>query len=221
MSIGRVLEVGFGILRRHWPVMLLLALLFAGPGALLTSATGMRFTEVALDIFPDIEAGVVDAEATITQVELERALEALVPHLAASLLAGVLLSLGALAFSAVVAEDYHARSPSLDQALRACLRRAPGALVFILLTSLVIVAIGLAGLLAMALATIVLPVSSASAGGPGVFVALVVAVAVVVALAYLSMRWAPAFPAMASKALRTPLRVALLSYSSVRFATSK
>lgn len=196
MSIGRVLEVGVGILRRHWPVMLLLALLFAGPGALLTSATGMRFTEVVIGLFPGIDEGVVDTQATVTQVELERVLEALVPHLAASLLAGVLLSIGALAFSAVVAEDYHARSPSLGQALRACLRRAPSALVFILLTSLAIAAIGLAGLLGMALATIVLPTASAGAGGPGVFLALVVGVAMAVALVYLSMRWAPAFPAM-------------------------
>ncbi len=196
MRLGQVLEIGIRILRRHWPVALVLALLFAGPGALLTSATGLRFTEVVLDIFPDLEAGTVDAGATITRAELDRALGALVPYVAATWLAGLLLSIGTLAFSAVVAEDYHARPPRLGEVLRTALRKTPSAIGFIVLSSLVIVGLVLGGVLIMAAATLLFPTASVTSGGPGVFLALVAAVGLVLALVYLTMRWAPAFPAM-------------------------
>ena len=201
MRLGQVLEVGVRILRRNWPAMLVLALLFAGPGALLTSVLGIRFTEVAMDILPNIEEGLVDVNATITRAELDRTLEALVPYLAASMLAGVLMSIGALAFSAVVADDYHGRAPALGAALRTCLRRTPSALGFMLITTLLIVAVVLAGVVAMSVATLILPTSSIAAGGPGVFLALVMGVAMVVALVYLTMRWAPAFPAMVEEGI--------------------
>ena len=197
LRLGQVLEIGLRILRRHWAVVLVLALLFAGPGALLTSATGLRFTEVVSDVL-GLETGVLDVDTglVVTEAQLERVLAAVVPFLAATFLAGVLLSIGALVFSAVVVEDYHARRPALGPSLRAGLRRAPSAVGFMLLTSLITVGVILAGLLAMSVATIILPTSSVSAGGPGVFLALVAGVAMVVALVYLSMRWAPAFPAM-------------------------
>jgi hypothetical protein len=196
MRLGQVLEIGLRILRRHWQVHLLLALLFAGPGALLTSATAVRFTEVVRELFPGIEAGVIEPDAVITQAQLDRALGALVPYVGATVLAGLLLSIGALAFSAVVAADYHARAPELGPVLRACLRRTPSALAFIVLTTLVTVGVIIVGLLVMSVALLVFPTTSVTAGGPGVFLALVAGVGLVVATVYLSMRWAPAFPAM-------------------------
>lgn len=196
MRVGQVLEIGLRILRRHWAVMLVVALLFAGPGALLTSATGLRFTEVITDVLGFEEGVLVDTGLVVTEAQLERVIEAVTPFLLATFVAGVLLSIGALVFSAVVVEDYHARPAQLGTCLRAGLRRALSALGFMLLTSLITVGVLLAGLLAMSAATIVLPTSSVSAGGPGVFLALVAGVAMVVALVYLSMRWAPAFPAM-------------------------
>ena len=196
LRLGQVLEISVRILRRHWPVMLLLALLFAGPGALLTAATGMRFNEVIIDIFPAIEDGQIEADAVLTQAELDRALEAMLPYLAATVVAGILTSIGALAFAAVVADDYHARTPTLTVALRRCLSRTPGALGFILLTTLIVVGVLVLGALAMASALIILPTSSVTAGGPGVFLALIAGVATAVAVVYLTMRWAPAFPAM-------------------------
>ncbi len=201
MRLGMILDVGVRILRRHWSVMLVLALLFAGPGALLTAATGIRFNEVALDIFPGISDGVIDPELTIGGPELDRLLDALAPYVLASLVAGVLASLGALAFSLVVADDYHARPAELGPVLRTSLRRVPSALVFILLTSLLIVGVAVLGLLGMSLATTILPTASIGSGGPGVFIALVIGVALVVGVAYLTMRWAPAFPAMVNEDL--------------------
>ena len=195
MRLGQVVEVGLRILRRHWPVMLILALLFAGPGALLTSATGLRFTDVAADIL-GVQDGLIDTDAVVTEAEFERALEAALPFLGATFLASLLLSIGALVFAVVVADDYHARTPELGACLRGGLRRAPSALVFMLATSFIVVGVMLAGLLTMTAATLILPPTSITAGGPGVFLALVAGVAMVVALVYLSMRWAPAFPAM-------------------------
>jgi hypothetical protein len=195
LRLGQVLEIGLRILRRHWSVVLVVALLFAGPGALLTSATSLHFTEVAGAAL-GLDDGTIDPGVMITEAELERLLDALVPFLAATLVAGILLSVGALVFSAVVADDYHARIPELGAILRRGLGRTPSALGFIIVTSFVVVGVMLAGLLAMSVATLLLPPSSIAAGGPGVFLALVFGVATVVGLIYLSMRWAPAFPAM-------------------------
>ena len=195
MRLGQVLDVGVRILRRHWAVALVLALLFAGPGALLTAATGMRFAEVAGGLLP-IDEGVIDSGVVITQAELSRVVDAVVPYLGATLVAGLLASIGALAFSAVVAADYHARRPSLGGVLRTCLRRTPSALVFMFLTSLICFGLIFIGVLGVGAATLIFPTASVSSGGPGVFLALVVGVALVVALVYLTMRWAAAFPAM-------------------------
>ncbi len=115
-------------------------------------------------------------------------------------MAGVLASIGALAFSAVVIADYHARPIELRGTLRSCLRRTPSALAFMLITTLIVIGLGLGGLVAVLLAMSLLPASSGS-GGPGVFLALVVVVAAVVAVVYVSMRWAPAFPAMVNEDL--------------------
>lgn len=194
MSLGQVFEVGRRILFRHWAVMLLVSLLFVGPGALLSSATALTFTDEALSLFPDLDSGTIDPDLRLTNAELERLLDALIPFLGASLLAGVLGSIGALAFSAAVAEDYHARPAEVARVVRAAVERTPSALVFMLLTGLLMVGLIVVGLLGMSLATLALPGNAA--GGPGTFVALIVAVGLAVAIVYLTMRWAPAYTAM-------------------------
>lgn len=199
MRFGLILDVGFRVLRRHWAILLLISLLFAGPAGLLSAATGIRLTEVAMDVVPGFGDGTIDMNTPIDESQLPRAFEALGAYVVAAMVAGVLASLGALAFSAVVVADYHARSITLRGALRACLRRAPSALAFMLITTLVIVGVVLAGLVAVLLAMSILP--SSGSGGPGVFLALIVAVALVVSVVYLSMRWAPAFPVMINEDL--------------------
>ena len=201
MRVGQVIEVGVRILRRHWRPALVLALLFAGPGALLAAATGVHFGDIVLETFPSLATGEVDTEITMSDADLERLVDALVPVLVANLIASVLMSIGALAFAAVVADDYHARPATLGKAVHACVRRAPSAIGFMLVTSLVILVVISTGLVAMSLSTIALPTASVSAGGPGVFLALVALVATVVVLVYLTMRWAPAFPAMIEEGL--------------------
>ena len=183
-----MLDIGVRILRRHWAVLLVVALLFTGPGALLGSAAGLRFTEVAQGVFPDLEEGVIDPAAVISDTELRLVLDALVPFLLASLVAGMLASVGALGYAACVAGDYHARAVELGSVLRACVRRAPSVLAFMLVTGLVVVGVVILGLLAMAAVTIILPTGSAGAGGPGIFLVLVVGVAMVFSLVYLTMR---------------------------------
>lgn len=197
MGVGRILDVGFRIVRRHWAVLLGLAVLFVGPGALLTAATGMRFTDVAIDVFPTLEEGVIDETAAITEAELERLIGALVAYVGATIVAGVLASVGALGFSAVVGADYHHRSIAFGEALRTAVGRVPSALVFILVTTVVVVAIAVGGVALMVLSGTVLGAGTLVQGGPGVFLALLIVVAMVVLIAYLTMRWAPAFPVLA------------------------
>lgn len=196
MSVGQVFEIGRRILRRHWAVLLLVSLLFVGPGALLSSATALNFTDAALALFPDLEGGTIERELSLTAAEQERLLDAVWPFLGASLLAGILGSIGALAFSKTVVEDYHARPPSIGRVVRAAVERTPSAIVFMLVTGLLMVGIVVVGLVGMTIATRALPVNSSGVGGFGAFVALIVAVALVVAMVYVSMRLAPAYTAM-------------------------
>lgn len=199
MRFGKIVEVSVGILRRHWAVLLGLAVLFVGPGALLTAATGIRFTDVAGDIFPSIDEGIIDGGVLLTEAQLERLIGALVTYLVATILAGLLASLGALGFSAVVGADYHHRPMAFREALIIALRRAPSAIVFILVTTLIVIGIAVGGIILIALASSVLGGGALNQGGPGVFVSLIIVVALVIAVAYLTMRWAPALPVMANE----------------------
>jgi hypothetical protein len=194
MRLGQVFEIGTRILRRHWAVALTVALLFTGPAALLSAATTLQFTDVAVDLLPGLGEGVIEADPDLSDAEVGRLLDAFVPFLLGTLVAGVLGSIGALGISAVVAEDYHARPATVRTALRACLRRAPSALVFMLVTGLLVTGLIVLGILGMGAAMLVLP--AASSGGPGVFVALIIGVALVLALIYLTMRWAVVYPVM-------------------------
>ena len=192
-----VIEVALRILRRHWANALVLALLFVGPGALLTAATGARFNSVAIDIFPSISEGTLDDTATLTTLQFERLVEALIAYVGATIVAGVLGSIGALGFSTIVDADYHGRASDLGAALRTSLRRAPSVLAFIFLTTLLIVGIGIVALVAMLGVLTLFSTGSVQQGGPGVFTSLVIVVALVFGVVYLSLRWAMAYPVMA------------------------
>lgn len=199
MRFGTILDVGLRIVRRHWAVLLGLAVLFVGPGALLTAATGARFTEVAIELFPGLEDGVIESNLVITEAELDRLLGALTAYVGAVIVAGVLASIGALGFSAVVGADYFHRGIGLGEVLRVTIGRAASALLFILVTSVLIVAVALAGLLLIVVASGVMGAGTLEGGGPGVFAILLIVVALVGLMAYLTMRWAPAFPIMANE----------------------
>ncbi len=201
MRLGTILEVGVRILRRHWASLLAISMLFAGPGALLTAVTGMRVTEVAVHIIPGLDDGVIQSGITITNEQLQRMTGALGAYALATIVAGALASIGALGFSAVVAGDYHARRIDLGEALRVCLERAPSAIGFILATSAIVALLTAAAVGAILLALTALPSGDGSGGGPGAFVALLMVVSLVIGVLYLTMRWAPAFPAIVNERL--------------------
>jgi len=196
MPIGMIIEITLRVLRRNWSTVLLLALLFAGPGALLTAATGVRFNSVALDILPGIDEAALGNAPLLTAAEAQRLGEALLAYAAATIVAGLLASIGAVGFSTVVVAEQRGRRGDPREALRTCLRRTPSVLVFAVVTGVVIVGIAVAALLAMTLAVSVFSSGSVQRGGPGVFLALVIGVAAAVALAYLTLRWALAYPIM-------------------------
>lgn len=201
MRVGAILDVSVRILRRHWAGLLGVALLFVGPGALLTAATGSRFNAVATDVIPGLSDGILDETPTLTQLEFERLGGAFVIYVLATVVAGVVASLGAVAFSAVVGADFFARQIQAGEAIRTAIRRTPTVLSFILITTVVIVAIMLIAVALIWLALSTLGGSLTGGGGPGVFAALVIIVGAVLAVAYLTMRWAPALPAIANEDL--------------------
>jgi hypothetical protein len=197
MRAGAILEAAAFRLRRRWRVALLLALAFAGPGALFTAAAGVRFNAVVLDIFPSLGGGLVADVPLLTASQVERLGGAFLAYLAATLVAGVLGSVGAVAFSVAVLDREQRWGEALGAAVRVALGRTVSVLAFMLVTSAVVVGLLLAGLLAMTSAITSFSSGPISRGGPGVFLALVVGVATVVAMACLTMRWAPAYPVMA------------------------
>ncbi len=197
MRVGAILETALARLRRRWQAVLLLALAFAGPAALFTATAGIRFNEVVLDIFPGLSQGIISDTPLLTASQLERLGGAFLEYVVAALVAGVLGSLGAVALAFTVLDRERPPGQAVGAAVRTALRRAPSVLVFMLVTSAIIIGLLLVGLMAMASAMAVLSPGPISRGGPGVFAALVVGVALVVALAWLTMRWAPAYPVMA------------------------
>lgn len=201
MTLGTILDVSLRIIRRHWPSLLGISLLLAGPGALLMAATGVRFRQVAQGVLPPLEGSVLDPQGMLTMAEFERLAEAFASYALATVVAGALASIGALAMSAIVVADYHGRRIELMAALRVALRKVPAALLFILVTSAIVVGVGLAGIaIALALA-IVVGGGDPDAGGPATFPILVALVATVLVVVVLTVRWAPAFPAMVAEDL--------------------
>jgi hypothetical protein len=193
-----ITEAAVGVLRQRWRTLLVLALLFSGPGALLTAVLGLRLDDVMRDVMPDIGTGLPADVPTLTNAQLERLVGALAGYLAATLVAGLLGSLGAVSMSWVALKGPPS-DPGLGSALRAGLRRTFDVLVFMLVTGLIVAGLILAALLAMAIVVSLLSSGPVTRGGPGVFLALVIGVALVVALVYLSVRWALSFPALAAE----------------------
>jgi len=193
MRIGTILEVSFRIVRKHWAVLLGIALLFGGPAALLTSATSTAVSEAgALDVLSRLAEGTVDDVPTVTNAEVERLVGPVLSAFAAMIIAGLLTSIAALGFSVVVGADYFRRRARLGDTLRASLRRIPSAIAFILFTTLLMVGLMIVAVVGAVMAMTLLSGGSVQSGGIGVFVGLIVIVALVVIVAYLTARWAVA-----------------------------
>ena len=196
MGLGQVMEVGARIMRRRFGVLLVLSLLFVGPAALLTAATGGTFNETARDILGP-GAGFFDTQTPVLSTDdAERLAGALGAFFLASAVAGLITTIGALGFSRVVGDDHADRASEVGTALRACFAGALRVLGLAILTSLIVAAIALGGGLVAFLA-LTIGGGDPFRGGPGAFLALIVGVAIVVAIVYLTLRWAVAVPAIA------------------------
>jgi hypothetical protein len=196
MTVGMVFSISVLVIRRHLRTCLGLAFLLIGPAALLTSAVSVRLNEVLVDLVPIDANGSFEAGLTISQGDVDRLVGAATRVLLAGAFAGVLGSLAALGFSAIVGADHGGRPMTLGEALGTCLRRAPSALGVVVLTTLLTLAVIAAGVAFAAAALALLPPARIEEGGPGAFLALLAAVATAVTIAYLSIRWAVALPAV-------------------------
>lgn len=202
MSVGTVIEVAFRIVRKHWAVLLGISLLFVGPAALLTAATSAAISDDgAFDVLTRLTEDALEGSPTVTRAEIERLIGPVTAVLVASIISGLIASIAALGFSIVVGADYFRSRATLADALRVSLRRAPSAIVFVFVTTLLIVGLVLLGIV---LASVAMSLTSGGAiqgGGFGVFLGLIVIVGLAVAVVYLTARWAVAFPAIAIEGL--------------------
>ena len=196
VRVGSVMEVGIEVALRRWRTLLALALLFAGPAALLTASTVVRLDGVTRDVLNDVGPEVMQGVPVLTVAQFDRLSGAFTAFLLATLLAGILGSLGAVAMSAAVLGSRGTWATETASALRVTLRRAPSVIAFMLVTSAIVVALALAAAAGIFLVTASSP-DSVVEGGPGAFAALLIGVSLVAALAYLTMRWCVAYPVMA------------------------
>jgi hypothetical protein len=196
MGVGQLLDTVARRIVACWRTLLALALVFAGPAAILTAAAGMRLNEVLLEVMPDIADGIVPAAPLLTVAEFERLSGALVALGLATLVAGALGSIGAVGTSAVIAAPRPDASGRFGDAMRLALRKAPSVLVFMVVTSAVVLATVASGVALMGLSA-ALSGTPLTAGGAAAFAALVVGVAGVLLIIYLTLRWAVAYPVMA------------------------
>lgn len=180
-------EIGARILRRHAVVLLLLALGFGLPAALLSSAAGVHFGETLLDIVPELSDGVIRV-IDPTSAQLHALTDALLLVLAGSVLSGILGALAATGSAWIVERDYHGQSSPFGSAAAISLRRAPVVLGTVVLGTLATLGLTAIGGAIIALLLALWPAGPAG-GGIGVFLALVAGVAVAVAVIVLSVRW--------------------------------
>lgn len=197
LGLGDILEIGIRLIRRHWLTLLLIALVFQAPAAILTSAAGIGLADTLLDVVPGLAEGQLPAQPILSDPDLERLLASAGLLLAASALAGVLGAVATLAYARVVAADHAGLRTSLGEAAGVALRRTPVTLAIVLVTSLLIVALTLVAGLLMAGLLLLAPPDPRGGGGAGVFASLVVGVALVFTVVYLSLRWAVALPSAA------------------------
>jgi hypothetical protein len=210
MTVGSVLEVGVGIMRRQLWVLLALAFVFQGPAALLTSAAGLFLADAFLEVFPGLATGEAPTRLELSASEQARLLEASALLLGATALGGVMGSITALSHTAIVAADHDGRRTTFREAAVLALRRAVVGFGVVIVSTLVI--LGVAALaVGAAIALLVVMPPPPGGGGPGVFLALVVAVAAFLAIVVLTVRWTAAIPVAALEA-GGPLRALARSW---------
>jgi hypothetical protein len=187
IPITSVFEIGVRILRRHFGVLMLLAVVFELAPGLLTAAAGVRMGDALISAFPGLTTGQV-ATPRLSDAQTQGLVDAGLFSLGASLLAGLLTGIATVGYSWVVGRDYHAARPSVGSAVLATLRRAMPAIAVVLVTTLVLFGVILAGGLLMAGALVLVGPADPARGGAGVFLALVALVATAVIALTLAVR---------------------------------
>jgi hypothetical protein len=198
LPVSALLEIAARVLRRHWPVLVGLAVLFGLPAALLSSASGMPLGTTLSRLLPASAADTA-APLVLTNQDLSDLGTGLLIAVAGSLAAGVLAAIAAVGFARVVARDYHGDRVTLgDAATRSLVLAvaAVGAALVAAGATLALVTLGLAAVVGIVAVT---AGGDVTAGGPGAFLALVVVVAVVAAVALVNIRWALATPVIATE----------------------
>jgi hypothetical protein len=195
LRLGALFDIALRILRRHVVTLLLVAAAFQLPGAVLTAFVATSFRETLSDVVPLGPAGSLPAGLELTPDEALRLAGSAGLVLLVTAVAGVIASLGTLAFAHVVRADRAGKRAGFLASVRLALGRSPVALGVILVTTLVTVALAAAAAVASVLVLSILP--AGPGGGPGAFVVILVAVAAIFAIMWLSLRWAMAFPVAA------------------------
>jgi hypothetical protein len=180
-------EIGVRLLRRHSATLLVIAVVFTLPGALLTAMAGVQLTDTVAGILPDLSDDAI-REVVLGEAELRQLGDALLLVLGASVVAGVLGAIAMAADAWVVSRDYHGLEAPAGTAAGVGLRRAVSVIATLILSTLGTLLLLLGGVL-LAFAAIALFPPAQGGGGLGVFAALVVAVGLTVGVIYLTVRW--------------------------------
>ena len=169
-------------------MLLALAFVFEVPGALLSSAAGVRLSDTVVAIVPGLGTGAVTS-ISVSDAQFQVLLGALALVLAGSVVSGLLGAVAACGYAAVVAADYHGHPVGFRTAATLALRRGGAVIGSVVLSTLAVVAIMAVGGLVVVVTLRVLSPDGVASGGPGAFVALVAGVATAAAVILVSVRW--------------------------------
>ncbi len=175
MPISGLFEVSARIIRRHAPLLLVIAVTIQLAGAVLVSGAQEL---LGTTIGPLLVGMDTDSPQLLTPTDdqARAIIGAALLVGAATLVALVLGAIATVGYAQVVANDYHARPSTVGPVLAVALRRALPAVLASVLSSLAALAT-IVATVALALgAVVILPGADGSVGGVGAFIALIIAV---------------------------------------------
>lgn len=186
--LTQLIETGIRILRRHWLPLILAAALFGTLGLVISEVASTSFGDVFEAMMTTSPIGGRVLRTDLSAADTQRLGGAFALSMAATLTAGIGVTLASLVAAAYADGDYRGHAVPFRSAVAHGLRRAPAAIAAWLITTLA--SLGLLVLMGVLVALAIGLVPPASGGGGlGVLLALVVVVAGVVALVVLAVRW--------------------------------
>ena len=176
MRISGLFDVGIRILRRHFRILLAVALAIQLPGAILDAVAQQRLGATVSPLLVGLDTD-TPRVLTPTDAQANAILGALLLVGLGMLVSMLLGAIATVAYATVVRRDYHGDHVTFLDVAGLAMRRAFAAVATAILAALAVLAVSAATIALAALAVVALPGPRGETGGIGVFLALITGVA--------------------------------------------